>query len=227
LIWEREGDLPRLASAAHVRPEALVTVSPELAGLIRQMLSEQPSARGGAAEVARALEHAEKRAGRKANRPITKLRARASTVRAPRPDSLRTVVAWLGWVTAAALGVALAVRAGAPEYEMPVERPKQVTQESGGKDGESAALVEEALSVREGAKQPRSEQGGFHREMPKKPLPGQRRPPCGRHETEIYGGCWAGLSGARPPCDEPYYDWKEGCFLPVPALSRPPTSEQP
>jgi hypothetical protein len=229
LLWESEGAVPRLASAEHVRPEALVTVSPELGALIRQMLSEQPSARGSAAQVAQALEHAEKTAGWKAYRAIRKQRARVSTVRTAQPDLRRSAVAWLGWLTAAAMGVALAVRGGGPEYEAPVEQPVQVAEEASGSDGGTAALADAALTVRGKAEMPiPRRRGGVGAEMPKKPLPGQRRPPCEEPETEINGGCWVGLRDAAPPCGTKAYEWKNGCYWPSVSPRRPDDiSQQP
>jgi len=226
LIWEQEGAIPRLASSAHVRPEAQMTVSPELAALIRRMLSEQPSERGRAEEVAQALEAAQKAAGRRGNRRIAALRGRAPVVRALRPESLRSAVTWLGWVTAVSLGAALAIRGGSPGYEVAVEEPVQVAGESRRTDGGTSALAEESLAARDEPAKPESARG-IRREVPKNPLPDQRRPPCGRHETKLYGGCWARLAEAKPPCEEPYYKWKDGCYWPVPASARVPTSEQP
>jgi predicted Ser/Thr protein kinase len=226
LIWEEEGGQPRLASAAHVRPEALVTVSPELAALIRQMLSERPSARGSAAQLVEALEEVEKGAGRKANRPIKKVQAGAPAERTEQPDSLRDALAWMGWLTAAALGVALAVRGSAPAYVAPVEEPTQVAQEEGGSDGGTAALGDSARTV-EAAKMPESKRSSVALEMPKDPFPSQRRPPCERPTIEIYGGCWGRLAEAFPPCGNTSYEWKDGCYLPSMVPRRPDTSQQP
>ncbi|HZI02748.1 MAG TPA: serine/threonine-protein kinase, partial [Archangium sp.] len=226
LLWEEEGEGPRLASSAHVRPEERVTVLPELAALIRRMLSEQPSERGRAEEVAQALEEAQKAAGRRANRRIVALRGRAPVERTPRPEALRSAVAWLGWATAVSLGVALAIRGGPPGHEVPKDEPVQVAGASRRKGGGTSALAEESLAAREEPAKPEAARG-IRREVPKKPLPDQRHPPCGRHEAEIHGGCWARLAGAQPPCEEHYYKWKDGCYLPVPATARVPTSEQP
>jgi hypothetical protein len=226
LIWEQEGVMPRLASAKHLRPEDVVTVSPELAALIRQMLLEWPRGRGSAAQVAQALEDAEKAAGWKAKRPIAARKARAPVERKVRPESLRSAAAWLGWLTAAVLGVALAFRGEAPGHGGPVEEPAQVAEESSGTDGETAALAGDALAPRQESALPKTEQG-LRREMPKKPLPEQRRAPCRRHETEIHGLCWLRLQDARPPCGDTYYDWKDGCHWPAPTPPRPPTSEPP
>ncbi len=224
LIWEQEGDLPRFASAAHVQPEARVTVSPELAVLIRQMLSETPSARGSAAEIAQALEHAEKKAGRKANRPIKKLQARASAAQAEQSGSRRAVVPWLGWATAAVLGIALAVQVWRLERSEP---RAQATQEGSDSEEDSTALAGAALTTRESAQRPESERRGFGRDLPKNPFPTQRRPPCPKDEIEIHRGCWIRQGDASPPCVNGYFAWKNGCYWPVLLPPPPATSEQP
>ncbi len=229
LIWEEEGMTPRLASAKYVRPEERVTVSPELAALIRQMLSEQPSARGSAAQVVQALEQAEKTAGRKANRSITKVRAQAPAARTEQPDSRRAALAWMGWLTAAALGVALAVRGTAPEYPAPpVEVPTQVAVEtSGSSDGGTAALGDAAQAHGEAAMPGSERREGVSAEMPKNPFPGQQLPPCEKPTMAINGGCWGRLADALPPCGAKAYEWKNGCYLPSMVLRRPDTSQQP
>jgi len=53
-------------------------------------------------------------------------------------------------------------------------------------------------------------------DMPKKPLPNQRRAPCQRRaEVEINGGCWAPWLTLSPPCGEPAYEWNGACYLPL------------
>jgi serine/threonine protein kinase len=59
-------------------------------------------------------------------------------------------------------------------------------------------------------------------EMPKAPLPGQRRPPCARGEVEIRNGCWI----LTPQCPDYAYTWRGSCYMPVLPQGRPPTSVQ-
>jgi predicted Ser/Thr protein kinase len=225
LVWEYEGGMPRLAKAEWLRPEEEVSVCPELAALIRQMLSETPSARGSMAEIAQALEHAEKTAGRKANRPITALRARAARERAEPSGWRRRGVEWLGWGTAAALGIALAVVLWGPEHSEPGARPEQAAR--GEREEDTAALAGAALTKQESAQLPESERGGVGRDMPKKPFTNQRRPPCAKQEVELHGGCWIRQGETSPPCQNGYFAWKGGCYWPVLLPTPPATSEQP
>jgi len=225
LVWEEEGAMPRLAKAEWVRPEAEVTVCPELADLIRQMLSEWPEKRGSAAEVAQALEQAEKTAGRKANRRITPVKAGAASARAEPSGWRRRGVEWLGWGTAAALGIALAVLLWKPELREP---GAQSAQEARGQEEEdTAALAGAALTERGSAQTPEPERAGVGRDMPTKPFPNQRRPPCAKQEVEVNGGCWIRQAETSPPCVSGYFAWKDGCYWPVLLPTPPATSDQP
>jgi hypothetical protein len=82
-----------------------------------------------------------------------------------------------------------------------------------------AAQVHERLPV--------VEQQGIYLDLPKKPLPGQRRPPCGKYGIVINSGCWVRPGSAPPPCGPLFYEWQNGCYAPMLDASLPPTSEQP
>jgi hypothetical protein len=94
----------------------------------------------------------------------------------------------------------------------------------GGTRGVADAAVEDVPMLRMA---PSSEPGGLHLEMPKEPLPGQRRPPCPGYQTNIRGGCWVEVARGTPPCGEGAYDWKGACYYPVFAPPRPNTSDTP
>jgi hypothetical protein len=217
-------DLPQPAKAERLKPEAAVTVSPELAALIRQMLSEAPPVRGSAWEVAQSLEHAEKTAGRKANRRITQRWARVVANRAERLGARRLRVEWLGWGTAAVLGIALAVLLWRSEHGVPTVRPAQEVRAANEED--TAALAGAALKQPQGAQLPASEQSGVGRDMQEKPFSNQRRPPCAKQEVEINGGCWLRQPDTSPPCMNGYFAWKSGCYWPV-LLPQPPATSDP
>lgn len=64
-------------------------------------------------------------------------------------------------------------------------------------------------------------------EMPKQPLPGQRRPPCRRGEVELNGGCWTGLLTLTPPCGDEAYEWNGICYWPqMVGQRRVPTTDR-
>jgi hypothetical protein len=60
-------------------------------------------------------------------------------------------------------------------------------------------------------------------DLPKQPLPRQRRPPCQRKGVkEIRGGCWIRIADVEPPCSDNEYEWQGACYTPV--LDNTPTS---
>ncbi len=62
--------------------------------------------------------------------------------------------------------------------------------EEGREDG-GTALAQDVLSVSARVEAPKPEPESFAVEMPKKPLPGQARPPCRQWgAVELNGGCW-------------------------------------
>ncbi|HLM47920.1 MAG TPA: serine/threonine protein kinase, partial [Myxococcaceae bacterium] len=216
---------PQPAKAERLKPEAAVTVSPELAALIRQMLSEAPPVRGSAAEVAQALMHAEKTAGRKANRRITQRWARVVAHRVELFRSRHRGVEWLGWGAAAVLGMALAVLLWRSEHGMQGARPAKEVRAANEED--TAALAGGALKQPQGTQLSVSEQSGLGRDMQEKPFSNQRRPPCAKQEVEIHGGCWLRQPDTSPPCMNGYFAWKNGCYWPVLLPQPPATSDLP
>ena len=69
---------------------------------------------------------------------------------------------------------------------------------------------------------------GLAEQVPSKPLPGQKRPPCTpRWEVEINGGCWIQVGTVKAPCGDGGHEWKGICYRLVQSEDRPSTSEQP
>jgi serine/threonine protein kinase len=240
-------------------PEQWVTVCPELAALIRQMLSLEPSARGSAAEVEQALEQAICTAGPEADQPILPVprpagrsdaapqaklpeqtalaaepsakqpipqrNAEVSAARRSRTRGARAL--WLGISIMGGLIAVVALQQWLPLHP-PVdpseESALQCQQDSGGADAGTTGLGSEALVARMDTCEPEPSRQEISLEMPKKPLPGQARPPCKRREVEINGGCWG--RPATPPCGEREYEWQGLCYSPILAPVPPATSQQ-
>ncbi len=70
---------------------------------------------------------------------------------------------------------------------------------------------------------------GITREVPDRPLRGQRRAPCTqRSAVEIKGSCWWNLAGTEaPPCEEGKYEHEGRCYAPVLLPEPKPTSAAP
>ncbi|HLM46759.1 MAG TPA: serine/threonine-protein kinase, partial [Myxococcaceae bacterium] len=208
--------------------EARVTVCSELAVLIRKMLSREPSARGTAAQLAEALEHAARTAGRKADRPIS----------ARRPPASRAVLSWLrplgavlarhSKLTAAGVGAGLALGAvWLVQWTGSVPSERQPVAEAEADEASTIALADSELSLKAEPPQPEATQG-VAREMPKKPVPGQALAPCKkRFEVEVHGACWVMLGNVKSPCGKDAYDWNGACYLPSAAPKPPPNAVGP
>ncbi|MDC0713830.1 serine/threonine-protein kinase [Stigmatella sp. ncwal1] len=210
-------------------PHVLVPqVSPELSALIERMLAEAPAERGSARELADALEAAAASAGQEANLSLgsTEVLRPEPVMRPAPPNGWASVRA--GLAGAALMGLLIWISTWRlPEGSW--SAPAGVGQEDAGTVGVADASVSSeslATAVRsEDAEPPRDVLAW---EMPKRPLAGQKRPPCKPHrETEIRGGCWGALLNAQPPCEDDGYEWSGKCFLPVAAKRRPDTSQYP
>jgi hypothetical protein len=219
---------------ALVPPEELVHLCPELARWIRQMLSDDPSARGSAQEVAQALERAARRAGREADRPITARTPQDSAARETPEGPARKRNEWRKWLTVAGASGALAASFWAGVHMRPVASPAKMAEVG----AQAPARVEErartgladaGLTEVGNVAKPEPARGGLTLDMPKKPLPGQRLPPCEGHEVEINDGCWWRVGNATPTCGKREYAWKNACYSPSldPQQPRPPTSDPP
>ncbi|MBN1208812.1 MAG: serine/threonine protein kinase, partial [Myxococcaceae bacterium] len=161
-----------------VSPEALVGACPELASVICQMLADEPSARGSAGEVARALEYAARSAGSKADRPIPQRTPDTAPVRSARPVRMRRALVWGLGLAAPIMGLGLVLLVREPEPWQSVQAPAAVAEaprrEEEQRDGGTAGMAEAVLTARVDVAPPGTEQEGLSLAVPKEPLPGQR-----------------------------------------------------
>jgi hypothetical protein len=253
---EETGQGTRLISLPLVLPERWATLCPEMAALIRQMLSEEPAARGSAGEVAQVLERAAETAGPAADVPITRhsaqvppergaqapaLAAPARSVQAP-PEPVHALTRsgrrhrWLHLLLmgalglTAAVGILLAISSNWSGLSPSAENPSEVAQEEREGDKEDAGtsgLGDGGVPVAMSREKLVPVRSGIRVGVPKKPLVGQRLPPCERPLVEINGGCWIGPRDKVPPCGVNSYEWKSGCYWPMLEPQRPPTSDPP
>jgi predicted Ser/Thr protein kinase len=219
----------QLVQPAPVPVETRVTVCPELAALITQLLSDEPSARGSTAEVAEAFERAANIAGPRADQPITALSAQAPGASTPRAAPPRHELRGLQWL-AVGVSVLLGFGVGWMAHKLTGLEPAGVAGSGRGaskQDADVVGLGDEvpAAPVSETSSKP--ERSGMALDMPKKPLPGQHRPPCRKPAVEINGGCWVLLEEAPPPCGARSIEWNKGCYVPLLELAQPPTSGRP
>ncbi|ADO67858.1 serine/threonine-protein kinase [Stigmatella aurantiaca] len=225
------GEAP-LPTPAQVPAEHLVTISPRLAKLIRQMLSKKPSSRGSAAQLARALEQAAESAGPEADQPIT-LRPRPASVPQAQPPSLSLSSHRQGMGLAAAAGLAasLLLQGAWFLWRQPShgrgDSPPGLARDGTEADAGTSGLAKDALPSNDSTPNPEAGTTRIGLDVPKKPLPGQAKPPCMKREVELNGGCWGLLRDALPPCEGRNYEWRGACYYPVLAPVRPETSEKP
>lgn len=199
-----EGAL-RLKAAPLVPPEKWVSLSPELSALLQRMLSVDPSTRGSAGEVAQALEEA---AG------DTRPEAKVAAV----PRRVLPRARWL----AMAAGLVLVLSAGWLVQWQLHKSPVSALPEAG-----NSSLGDVGSALPASGEKPQALQSVLQAEVPKKPLPNQQRPPCGKPLVEIQGGCWVGPNEEKPPCTHPSYEWKGRCYWPMITSQGPSTSDPP
>lgn len=199
----------------------------ELSQLIERMLSEAPRERGAAGELAEALEALAPQLGSGADGPLLigeELPREAPTVTAEPPTPRASRIRVLAPLVALATVMALAVTAHRPRTTWSASSDP----EDGGTSGLVDAAVEETMASIEGASGLGVPGTWIAMEMPKKPLPGQRRPPCApRMEIAIRGGCWVKVADEVAPCGDNAFDYEGACYMPSFTLPRPSTSEPP
>ncbi len=227
-------------------PSELATVAPELEALILRMLSEKPEARGTAGELAEALEQAARKAGPVADERVVPSRSPLPTGRAARRGATRWQLArqaarehLAALCVAGTLAACLLLVLALPL--LPKEPARLAALEKGEEEQEDAEVDERAVGLADGgvdesvlaSAESRVPYGvpGFvlGEPIPKKPEPGQKRPPCNPgFERSINGACWYHVSELEPPCRD-YFEHDGRCYGPVipPGRIRPPTSEEP
>ncbi|MDY7231781.1 serine/threonine-protein kinase [Hyalangium rubrum] len=136
--------------------------------------------------------------------------------------------AWarLSWLAVAGCAL-LAVHAWWPEHRTSFgefAEEGQQTQDDGKEDGGAVGLGDATLSTPASVAAHERARRDIALELPKKPLPGQRRPPCKKPTVEIHGGCWGPIDEA-PPCGDQAYAWKDRCYWPFMGPQPPATSD--
>ncbi len=222
-------DDPLRGYGVKVSPEDLRGVSPEVAVAICRMLSDDPSARGSAGEAAQVFEEAAKA---EREEPLSPQRvADVAAKSSARPLPARRVLTWRVGLAAVVAGLVVALDAWGPEPTQSTQVPEtvaRVLRAEDRPDAGTAGVAQAVLPTRGGEEPPHvSEQQGLRLNLPKNPLPGQRRPPCAKREVEINGGCWVVLVNMEPPCGPRIYEWKQGCYWPAFDTAPPPTSDPP
>jgi hypothetical protein len=102
-------------------------------------------------------------------------------------------------------------------------------EDAGTADGGTAELANEVLAAHVKETWIPTGRPGLHKDIPSKPLPGQRRPEnTGRcrnpAQVAVNGGCWTEFISMKPPCDDGAYEWRGRCYEPVYTAPREPTS---
>lgn len=230
-------------------------VVPELSGLIEQLLAKEPEARGSACELAEAAETAAKHVGPQADVPLfgpekpkVQMEARpvsASPLSGSEQPSVEAAVAvpvrehiapragsW-AWRPGLMVASLLLMAAGLwwASAVMPGEASEKTRAEALGAavtpGAETQGLGDGTQPQRSGAQDAPIGSKAIALDMPKQPLPGQRRPPCLRGERVIHGACWRRYADIEPPCGDDVYEWQGGCYDAPIDRTRPPTSENP
>jgi serine/threonine protein kinase len=220
---------------------ALVPVHPELEALIERLLHEEPDARGSASEFAQACEKAAERERPPVDVPVRPSRSMpppdtASRPGPPREHWLRKQAPWLaaGASTVTSLVLLLVLLSSRQALEAFDDEPLPLAQGQEQQDagvaeeqptGLADAGVEESLASAVVTSSAEANPDWISRELPKKPLPGQRKPPCTpRKERAINGACWVPIGVMEAPCGDDF-EWEGRCYMISYATPRQPTSD--
>jgi hypothetical protein len=211
-----------------------------LEALIERLLHEEPAARGSASEFAQACEKAAERERPPVDVPVRASRSMPPPDMASRPgplrgDWLRKQAPWLaaGASTVTSLALLLVLLSSRQEFDEFEDEPLplaqgQEQQDAGVAEEQATGLadagVEESLASAVVTSSAKANPEWISRELPKNPLPGQRKPPCTpRKERAINGACWVHL-GMDAPCGDEF-EWEGRCYMISYATPRQPTSD--
>ncbi|MDY7227166.1 serine/threonine protein kinase [Hyalangium rubrum] len=208
-------------------PSALVSMCPELEGLILRMLSDMPEERGRAGEVAHSLEQAAASAGHRADAPILPHGSGAAAKKSrPRSRRIRQAFApavpWLGGAVGGAFLAAVTWWMVQPREQSPSEVQQEHVSDEESEGTVALGDTGQPVPTTEGAQ--RAQPSGIGLEMPKRPFPGQVVPPCKKGfeaEIELTPGkketrsCWIEVKAAEGLCKPNGYEYRGGCYLPV------------
>ncbi|RKH44785.1 serine/threonine-protein kinase [Corallococcus llansteffanensis] len=229
-VWSLEGAGPRPPRALNVR------CCPELSGLVSRMLSVRPEARGGARELAEALEQTARKAGPEADAPlfIAEVSPPLRTWADSRPVLPRgTRPRWRPWLVAGSVGGALMLGAGGMLRVHPgaASAKEPTSLRMGAEDGGTVAVGDSVMTTPVAPTREPSAWSTIGVDMPPKPFPGQRRPDAngrcpGKAQVAIHGGCWMKSPVDPKDCDPDSFVYKGVCYTPVFALPRPATSNK-
>ena len=227
------------ASVKLVPPRGVADWCPELSALVMRLLSEDPSARGSARKVAEELE----RMLRKANPKLDRIWVEGTASMAPTDKTRRLTPRCIALATRSPELTILVIfivvgglllwltRNGESLFVASAEGPQSAPQGTGSPDaGPPVGMGDGAMASAAPVEAPAIAGRGIGRQMPDKPVPGQKRPPCtDQGEIEINGGCWWVVEGAaKPPCGGNKYEYEGRCYPPVLKLAeRTPTSDDP
>ncbi|KFE67208.1 serine/threonine protein kinase [Hyalangium minutum] len=231
-----------------LKPSVLATVSPALEALILRLLSDERAARGTAGQLMRDALRLVHAGGVDPQKPILSLLSRSSAaedwsssdnsydeedISDTDPAPIRRE-GWLPpisptWARLSVMGCAAMAFVFLVVCPEPKQPPPawQSTLEEVAPFAPDAGIGEEALTSVQNVPSVGQPSNSFGKSMPKKPFPGQRRPPCERGEREINGSCWVEIGRETPPCGDKMYDYEGYCYKPSVDMPRGPTSGEP
>jgi serine/threonine protein kinase len=219
------------SSGKFLPPGALCQLDSALEALILRMLSPEREARGTASQLAQALEAAAASTRKSLDAPLQPSRSVLPT----EPTHFTGEWAWRAKVAAlpaaivafSTLVVLVIGLLPSPERVESLPSYLATEQEMVKVLAADAGVAEQAItSVYDTPRAVLPSIFSLGRPMPKKPLQGQRKPPCARGEREIYRACWVEVAREKPPCGDTMFDHEGACYKAAADMPRQPTSGQ-